>query len=228
MNAILKINLNHKSYLRNPEETALGQKIVGESIRLIDQLGFEEFTFKKLAQEIGSTEASVYRYFENKHKLLIYLVSWYWVWLDYQITFQTNNIHDPAQRLRIIIRILAEASLDNLQTTYIDEAALHRIVIAHAAKAYLTKGVDDDNKAQLFREYKTLCKKIAAVLLELAPEYPYPHALISTAMEASHLQTYFVQHLPSLTDIKSGDNLTSKVAEFLEQMIFAAIAAYKI
>ncbi len=152
MSATFKINLNHKSYLRNPEETSLGQRIVGESIRLIDQLGFEEFTFKKLAQEIGSTEASVYRYFENKHKLLVYLVSWYWVWLDYQITFQTNNIHDPAQRLKIIIRILAEASLDNLQTTYIDEAALHRIVIAHAAKAYLTKEVDEDNKAQLFRE----------------------------------------------------------------------------
>ncbi|PSR53786.1 TetR family transcriptional regulator [Adhaeribacter arboris] len=228
MNATVKINLNHKSYLRNPEETILGQKIVSESIRLIDQLGFEEFTFKKLAHEISSTEASVYRYFENKHKLLVYLVSWYWVWLDYQITFQTNNISDAAQRLRIIIRILAEASLNNLQTSYMDEAALHRIVIADAAKAYLTKGVDADNKDQLFREYKTLCKKIAAILLELAPGYPYPHALISTVMEATHQQTYFVQHLPSLTDIKSGENVTGKVADFLEQLVFAAITNYKI
>ncbi|WP_246343801.1 TetR/AcrR family transcriptional regulator [Adhaeribacter radiodurans] len=225
---MLKINLNHKSYLRNPEVTILGQKIVAESIRLIDYLGFEEFTFKKLAQEINSTEASVYRYFENKHKLLIYLVSYYWVWLDYQISFQTNNISDPAQRLGIIIRILTEASLDNLQTTYIDEAALHRIVIADAAKAYLTKGVDEDNNAQYFREYKTLCRKIAAVLLEIAPNYPYPHTLISTVMEATHQQTYFVQHLPSLTDIKSGENTTGKVADFLKHLVFAAIAAYKI
>ena len=228
MNATVKINLNHKSYLRNPEETTLGQRIVGESIRLIDQLGFEEFTFKKLATEIGSTEASVYRYFENKHKLLVYLVSWYWVWLDYQISFRTNNIDDPVRRLRIIIGILAEARLDDLQTTYIDEAALHRIVVADAAKAYLTKGVDADNKENLFREYKTMCKKIAAIVLEIAPDYPYPHTLISTVMEATHQQTFFAQHLPSLTDIKPDNNASRKIADFLEHLVFCAIAAYEL
>lgn len=227
MNTTIQINLNHKSYLRNPEQTALGQKIVGESIRLIDQLGFEEFTFKKLAAEIGSTEASVYRYFENKHKLLVYLVSWYWVWLDYQISFQTNNIDDPVKRLRIIIRILAEAHQDNLQTLYIDEAALHRIIIADAAKAYLTKSVDEDNKENLFREYKTLCKKIAGIILELAPGYPYPHSIVSTVIEATHHQTFFAQHLPSLTDIKADADATWKIADFLEQLIFASIAAFK-
>jgi AcrR family transcriptional regulator len=227
MNATIKIDLNNKSYLRNPEQTTLGQKIVAESIRLIDQLGFEEFTYKKLATEIGSTEASVYRYFENKHKLLVYLVSWYWVWLDYQITFRTNNIDDPAKRLRIIIGILAEAHLDNVQISYIDEAALHRLVIADAPKAYLTKGVDEDNKEHLFREYKTLCKKIAGILLELAPDYPYPHTLISTVIEATHQQTFFAQHLPALTDIKPTADATWKITDFLEQLIFSAVAAYK-
>lgn len=224
MNATVKINLNHKSYLRNPEATALGQKIISESIRLIDQLGFEEFTFKKLAIEIGSTEASVYRYFENKHKLLVYLVSWYWVWLDYQITFQTNNIEDPARRLGIIIRILAVSHQDNPQTA-LDEAALHRIVVADAPKAYLTKGVDEDNKEQLFLEYKTLCKKIANILLEIAPQYPYPHTLVSTVIEATHQQTFFTQHLPALTDIKSTKNSNQKIAQFLEHLIMSAITA---
>ena len=37
----------------------------------------EEFTFRKLAQKINTTEASVYRYFENKHRLLIYILAWY-------------------------------------------------------------------------------------------------------------------------------------------------------
>jgi hypothetical protein len=155
-------------------------------------------------------------------------VSWYWVWLDYQITFQTNNIDDPARRLRIILGILAEVRLDNLQTTYIDEAALHRIVVADAAKAYLTKGVDADNKENLFREYKNLCKKIAGIVLEIAPEYPYPHTLISTVMEATHQQTFFAQHLPSLTDIKTDTNPSQKIADFLEHLVFAAIAAYEL
>ena len=223
MNNVIKINLTHKSYLRDPEQTTLGQKIIAESIQLIDRIGFEEFTFKKLALEIGSTEASVYRYFENKHKLLIYLVSWYWVWLDYQISFRTNNISEPAKRLRIIIQTLTETNQDSLQTNYLDEAALHRIVMVDAPKAYLTKEVDADNKEGLFLEYKGLCKKIAAIIRELAPAYPYPHALTSTMMEATHQQTYFAQHLPSLTDIRPQNEQKSSVADFLEHLVFAAI-----
>ena len=55
-------------YLKDPESSELGQKIIKNSIELIDDIGFEAFTFKKLAESIGTTEAGVYRYFENKHK----------------------------------------------------------------------------------------------------------------------------------------------------------------
>ena len=90
--------LSQKLCLRDPNQTELGQKILNHSILLIDELGFEGFTFKKLAKAIGSTEASVYRYFENKHKLLVYLVAWYWAWLDYTIDYQIHNIEDPRRR----------------------------------------------------------------------------------------------------------------------------------
>ena len=53
----LTIKLNEKLYLRNPEESELGKKILHHSIVLIEQIGFEAFTFKKLALEIGTTEA---------------------------------------------------------------------------------------------------------------------------------------------------------------------------
>ena len=72
----LAIKLQHELFLRDPQETELGKKIIEQGILLIDKLGFEEFTFKKLASKIGSTEASVYRYFENKHRLLMYLTAW--------------------------------------------------------------------------------------------------------------------------------------------------------
>jgi AcrR family transcriptional regulator len=77
---------------------------------LIDKLGFERFTFKKLADALGSTEASVYRYFENKHRLLVYLVSWYWSWIHYRITYDTNNITDCRDRLRRVIAVLADSA----------------------------------------------------------------------------------------------------------------------
>ena len=66
----IKMVLNDGLYQRDPQETVLGQKIIKHSIVLIDEIGFEAFNFKKLASCMKSTEASVYRYFENKHCLL--------------------------------------------------------------------------------------------------------------------------------------------------------------
>ena len=61
----VQIKMNEELYLRNPEGSELGKKIIQYSIQMIHKNGFEAFTFKKLAEEINSTEASVYRYFEN-------------------------------------------------------------------------------------------------------------------------------------------------------------------
>ena len=70
MSINIKIVLNEGLYVKEPQDSELGRKIIKHSILLIDKLGFESFTFKKLANEIQSTEASIYRYFENKHLLL--------------------------------------------------------------------------------------------------------------------------------------------------------------
>jgi AcrR family transcriptional regulator len=219
----IKINLNHKAYLRDPESTALGRRIIQESILLIDALGFEHFTFRKLATVINSTEASIYRYFENKHKLLVYLVSWHWAWLDYSVMFQTNNLQDPRQRLSRAIDVVTTSGMDDPATVHISESALYRIVIAESSKAYLTKEVDLDNQEGYFLEYKRLCRHLAEMVLAVNPAYPYPHALISTMMEAAHLQLFFAQHLPSLTEIKGTPHSPEGAAAFLKHLVFAAI-----
>lgn len=223
MSATLKIELNNKLYLRDPEHTELGRNIIAESINMIDEIGFEQFTFKKLAAKLASTEASVYRYFENKHKLLIYLISWYWVWLDYQITFCTNNIQDPKEKLRIFIGIISRNSVGQDKFTHIDEAALYRIVIAESSKAYLTKEVDSDNRDGFFKEYKSLCNKIGKLITEINPHYPYPISLVSTLFEAGKKQVFFAQHLHSLTEACIQNNDYSSIAAFLEHLAFSAI-----
>jgi AcrR family transcriptional regulator len=223
MSATIKIELNEKLYLRDPEQTELGRNIIAESISMIDEIGFEQFTFKKLAAKLNSTEASVYRYFENKHKLLIYLISWYWVWLDYQITFCTNNISKPEEKLRIFIKIISRASTDTNTFTHINEAALYRIVIAESSKAYLTKEVDQDNKEGFFKEYKALCKKVGNIILEMNPSYSYPSALASTLFEAGKKQVFFAQHLTSLTEASIRNDDYSSIATFLEHLAFSAI-----
>ena len=104
----VKITINEKLYVKDPETSALGKKIIEQSILLIDEIGFDNFTFKKLGEKISSNESSLYRYFENKHKLLVYLSSWYWSWMEYKLVFATNNISDPKEKLRKAITIITE------------------------------------------------------------------------------------------------------------------------
>jgi len=211
-------------YIRNPEESELGKKIITESIKLIAKLGFEEFTFKKLAASMKSTEASIYRYFENKHKLLTYLISWYWAWLEYQIDYKTNNIADPIEKIKIIIKIIAEASSkDDPNSLHIDESLLHKIVVAESAKAYLTKNVDHENKAGLFANYQSLCTCISSIIHQINPKFPYPLAMASNLIETAHEQIFFSQHLPGLSDVPTSKNNYSHISEFLELIIFSTI-----
>lgn len=215
--ASIQIKLNEKLFLRDPEKTDLGRRIITYSIELIEKIGFEQFTFKKLAKKINSTEASIYRYFENKHKLLTYLVSWYWSWLEYQVNYQTHNINSAEERLRIALKVLADDIKYDPQFSHINEEILHKIVVAESDKTYLTKWVDDDNKEGYFRSYKSLCSKIAEIVKEVNPTFRFPKALISTMIEASHQQKFFAKHLPSLTEIETGG--ASEVADFMQYVV---------
>ena len=100
------ISVNDKLYVKNPETSDLGKKIIEQSILLIDEIGFENFTFKKLGEKINSNESSIYRYFESKHKLMLYLSSWYWGWMEYKLVFATNNLANPMEKLIKAITIV--------------------------------------------------------------------------------------------------------------------------
>lgn len=222
MELSLSIKMNEKLFLRNPEQTELGKKIILFSIRLIHEKGFEDFTFKKLATEIGTTEAGVYRYFENKHKLLIYITAWYWSWLEYRLVTYTENISDPVLKLKKVIRFLSTSVEDDIRTSYVNESILHQIIIAEGSKVYLTKHVNEDNQDQLFKPYKDLCATIGNYILDCNPDYKYPKSLASTIVEMAHIQNFFMQHLPALTDFGKSKK-ESNIQEFLEDLVLHAI-----
>lgn len=216
----LQIRMNENLFLRDPVSSELGKKIVGNSILLIDKNGFENFTFKKLAEEIGTTEAGVYRYFENKHKLLVYLTAWYWGWLEFQITFKTNNIKNPVTKLKQVIKMLGSEVEDDIQTDYIDESILYKIIITEGSKAYLTKQVEEDNKKHFFKPYKDLCSIVGDIILECNPKYKYPKSLASTIIEMAHFQNFFMINLPSLTDFGNSKE-PNNIILFLTDLVFA-------
>ncbi len=218
----LQIKMNQKLFLRNPEQTELGKKIIQHSIEVINKNGFESFTFKKLAEDINSTEAGIYRYFENKHKLLMYITAWYWSWLEYRIMIYTLNVKDPVVKLKKVIQLLAATVEDDINTSYINEHNLHQIIIAEGSKAYLTKHVSEDNKDQFFKPYKDLCAKVGEIILECNPAYKYPKSLSSTIIEMAHFQIFFMHNLPALTDFGK-DKDESKVITYLDELVFSAI-----
>jgi len=224
MELSLKIKMNEKLFIRDPEETELGRNIIQQSIILIHKIGFEAFTFKKLAAEINTTEAGIYRYFENKLLLLIYIVDWYWSWQEYRLMFQTNNVKKPETKLKKVITLLSASVVDDASTPYIDEKLLHEIVMAEGAKSYLTRHVTEYNEAKLFKPYKDLCARIADIIKECNPKYKFPRSLASTVIEMAHAQCFYMKNLPSLTDFGNSKDET-KIALFLEDMVFSTIKA---
>jgi len=222
MNWQLYPQMNENLYLRDPEQSEVGKKILTQSIVLIKELGFEAFTFKKLAEQIKTTEATVYRYFENKHRLLVYIVTWYWHWLDYQVMFHTHNIEDHEQNIHTVVDILTWQLGEKLTMKDVSLEDLHMIIITESSKVYLTKHVSEDNQAKMFKPYKDLCERISNLFLKHNPDYQYPRSLASTVVEMAHFQDFFMQNLPSLTDFSETKSLKN-VKDFLVSLIFSSL-----
>ncbi|WP_284651538.1 TetR/AcrR family transcriptional regulator [Flavobacterium terrisoli] len=211
MNTILtnlKIQVNEKIYVKDPETSTLGKKIIQESIVLIDEIGFEVFTFKKLGERIGSNESSIYRYFESKHKLLVYLSSWYWGWMEYRLAFSTSNIVDPMDKLKRAITIVTEKIEDDSTTLHINEAILNKIIIAEFTKTFLTKEVDEENREGFFLVYKRVINRIIDIIQEINPEYGYAKSLASSIVEGSLHQHFLKDHLKTITNCNENNSPT--------------------
>jgi len=220
----IQIQLNEKLFIRDPALSELGRSIVKQGANMIEKMGLEEFTFKKLATNLKTNESSVYRYFENKHRLLLYLVDWYWRWIEYQVLVHTNNIKDPNKKIDIILNILMlKVEGDLMGGPEVDKQILHHLVIKEGSKSYLTNHVTEDNKLQLFKPYKDLCARIAGVFLEITPNYKYSRSLTSTVLEMAHHQYFFMHNLPRLTDFGQVKDET-EVIHFLRHLILASLA----
>jgi len=217
----VSIKMNEKLFLRDPQSSSLGKSIVKEALLLINELGFEEFTFKKLAQQIKTTEASIYRYFENKHKLLVYLIAWYWSYMEYKIVFGIQNIKNSEEKLKLIVNLLVNPEKIKLSNQSLDEKNLNKLVVEEGSKSYLTKHIAEENKDKLFKPYKDLCALFASIISEYDPTFKFPQSLATTIIETSHSHKFYSTNLPALSNIKSGDN--KKLTEYLEILVFSAL-----
>jgi AcrR family transcriptional regulator len=202
------ISVNDKLYVKSPETSDLGKKIIEQSILLIDEIGFENFTFKKLGEKINSNESSIYRYFESKHKLMLYLSSWYWGWIEYKLVFATNNVTNPLEKLKKAILIVTEKVTDDSATAHINEAILNKIIVQEFTKTLLTKEVDGENKEGFFIVYKRIINRIIEIINEVNPDYTFSKSLASSIVEGALHQHFLKEHLKTITSCDENNSVT--------------------
>lgn len=215
----IKISVPEKIFLKDPESSDLGKRIIEHSILLIDEIGFDSFTFKKLGSKIGSNESSIYRYFESKHKLLLYLTSWYWAWIEYQLVFATSNVLDPESRLLKAIEITTQTIEEDYDFSHVNEIKLNRIIINENSKSYLTKEVDSENKEGYFVVYKRLIARLREMILDINKDFKYATSISSTIVEGALYQHFLKEHFPSITDCNEKVTPT----DFYKNLVFNAI-----
>jgi AcrR family transcriptional regulator len=215
----ITISVNDKLYVKNPETSELGKKIIEQSILLIDEIGFENFTFKKLGEKINSNESSIYRYFESKHKLMLYLSSWYWGWIEYKLAFATTNVSNPMERLKKGITIVTEKIEDDTTTLHINEAILNKIIIQEFTKTLLTKEVDDENKIGFFLVYKRVINRIIEMIKEVNPNYAFAKSLASSIVEGALHQHFLKNHLKTITNCNENVSPTDVYINLIENKL---------
>lgn len=213
------ISVTNKLYVKNPETSELGKKIIEQSILLIDEIGFENFTFKKLGEKINSNESSIYRYFESKHKLMLYLSSWYWGWIEYKLVFGTSNIENSMEKLKKAIKVVTEKVEDDSATLHINESILNKIIIQEFTKTLLTKEVDEENKEGFFLVYKRIINRIIDIIFEVKPSYEFKKSLASSIVEGALHQHFLKDHLKTITDCDENKTVTDFYIDLVEKTL---------
>jgi hypothetical protein len=195
------LQLNEQLYVKDPSSSAIGREIIRESVKLISTEGLDSFTFKKLATVLKSTETTIYRYFKNKHQLMMYLSSWYWSILEWKVVFATANIKDGKMELEKVAEVLTSTFNNESTASLVDEVLLQEIVCEESMKLFSKNWESVAEKKGYYSAYTSLCNRISQIILKADKNYKFPAALASTMIEASQRQFYFTRHLNSLTDV---------------------------
>jgi AcrR family transcriptional regulator len=193
--------------LKDPEATELGRGILAGGLELMNELGLEAFTFKKLADHIGCTEVSLYKYFPNKHRLLQYYFQLYWLWLRQLCGRHAEQATDPRAGLERVVRSICGVWPKELPHVQLEPHALRKLVIEEGMKSYLHKNVDEDNARRLFMPYKELSAFVAERITDCRADVPWPRSFATTVIEMAHSLPFAMEHLPSLTELSNKKDL---------------------
>jgi AcrR family transcriptional regulator len=215
----LNIQLDESLYLKDPMGTEVGHELVRTGAELIAHDGLESFTMKKLATELGSPESTVYRYFQNKNQLMLYISSWYWSLLEWKIAFATANLSDARQSLDKALQVLSGGT-EEVQTAIVHEQLLNKIVIRESFKSLHICAPNTESCERFFGAYLNLTQRLAELISNVHRAYPMPKALAVTLIETAHYQQFLQHFIPALTEVRVDNHHLQKL---LHHIAFKAL-----
>jgi len=181
---------------------------------MLGEDGFDAFTLKKLAHNLQTTESSVYRYFDNKHRLLVYHINLYWEWLNQEVHTECYQKGLQGRKaLEKAFEIMCFPQVNNWPSNGISYECMHKILTHQSVKAYFSSHVDLENKDGAHRALKSLVQCMSEWLREEAPEFDFPKSLINTLLASVMMQPFYAEHLPSLTELPAPDPTSSQTTQ---------------
>jgi AcrR family transcriptional regulator len=216
----IRIGVHEKIFIKDPESTELGKRIVQKGVELIEAVGLEQFNFKKLATALGVSESSIYRYFENKYMFLLYISAWYWTWMETFLVFATSHLHASEEKIFKVVQILCQEDWSTVHSPQFSVGRMRRILVAESSKAFLRKEIDAMNAEGIFSGFKQLTGRISELFIQVKPKYPYPDMLASMLIEAIFHQQFLLAHFPSLDNTRGESD---KLVRFFTHMVTSTL-----
>lgn len=97
---------------RERHRQALRRTIVETAARLVLERGYERFSLREVAQEIGYTPTTIYRYFADKDDLLSSVVGEGFREFGARLEAAARRVSDPIARIRAIGRAYVRFALE--------------------------------------------------------------------------------------------------------------------
>ena len=90
---------------------------------------------------------------------------------------------------------------------------MNKIIINENSKSFLTKEVDQENKAGYFEIYKGIVHRLKEMIVAVKPDYAFASSLASTLIDASLHQHFLKDHFSSITDCNTSDDPTKFLSD---------------
>jgi AcrR family transcriptional regulator len=98
---------------REQQKKSLGRIILDAAGELFLEQGYEGFSMRRVAERIGYSATTIYRYYEDKDDLLFAVVNEGFSEFARQLTEAAENVSNPLKRFEALGRAYIRFGLDN-------------------------------------------------------------------------------------------------------------------